>query len=411
MAKGKDGKGSKDLTPVVDPARREELARLLTQVQELLATGDAGKGVQALLATVPPGDTAWDVALIAALGKIPQPAVARALHNHFSFCTDKTRRKALKKALHHFQAQGVVIPADVLKPAGSSLVRPLAAEPVTGYLSPMDGTGSRIIILHGSRERLGFSALTALVNDVRGIEDCFAATVNKKGFQELLAHAEENARGQLAVAAPAYCRHLLEEAYALAPESEGALHYRAVRERLHQQPELQEAPDLEELLPALEAGAANAYVTEAQELVLDEVIGAWMPGADELEPWVPQMLEVLNSPLVLSEDQQKARFEDVIQQATRALYPQEQRLRLSRRFKETAYYYDRLGQADKARRAQAVGEDLQRQRSELEGENPFLTALVSYPLSVLVEQSAGKPAAADKSSLLAPSSSSLLTLG
>ena len=70
---------------------------------------------------------------------------------------------------------------------------------------------------------------------------------------------------------------------------------------------------------------------------------------------------------------------------TRELFPPEQRRILSRRLLEMAYYLDRTGRPHLARQAQAAGEDLERERSLLERENPFLFGLLMFPLREMYE--------------------------
>lgn len=401
---GKPPKTGKDLAPSLAPEKQAELDRLLDQIGEVLATGDSGRGVRALLATAPPGDLAWDLALITALGKLPQEAVAQALYNHFSFCTDKTRKKALKKALHHLQALGVVLPDAARAPAGPSLIRPLAGGRVAAHLSPIDGTGSRMLVLQLPSERFGFNALIALINDTQGLNDCYGATVSKKAMQEVLAQAEEQARGKLVAASPAYCFRLLEDAYALAPDRDGAVYYRPLRDRLAQLPDLQLPPLLEDLLPPLDAAAADTLREQSQDLATEEAIMAWMPANEELEPLVPRVREVLNSPLVLSEAQKKDRLDDILRQAAQEFYPPSQRPLLVRRLQDMAYYFDLRGRPHQARLAQAAAADLERPRSDLEEESPFLLDLIILPLGLFLGEEEAPPADQGSGLILPPES-------
>ena len=68
------------------------------------------------------------------------------------------------------------------------------------------------------------------------------------------------------------------------------------------------------------------------------------------------------------------------------LFPPEKRRLLSRRLLEMAYYLDRTGKPHLARQAQAAGEDLERERSPLERENPFLLGLLMFPLKEMYDQ-------------------------
>ena len=103
--------------------------------------------------------------------------------------------------------------------------------------------------------------------------------------------------------------------------------------------------------------------------------------------------DIEKSPLVLTPDQKVARIENVVAEASNELFPPEKRRLLSRRLLEMAYYLDRTGKPHLARQAQAAGEDLERERSPLERENPFLLGLLMFPLKEMYDQEIGPEAA------------------
>ncbi len=103
-------------------------------------------------------------------------------------------------------------------------------------------------------------------------------------------------------------------------------------------------------------------------------------------PWLEKLVETQNSPIVLSEQQQRLRQEGVLDDAAAALFPQETRSLWGRRLLEMAYFLDLSGRGEEARAAQAAGEDLlSRERSTFTGENPLLQDLVRYALMLAYE--------------------------
>ena len=97
--------------------------------------------------------------------------------------------------------------------------------------------------------------------------------------------------------------------------------------------------------------------------------------------------------MILTPDQKVARIENVVDEAIKELFPPEKRRLLSRRLLEMAYYLDRTGKPHLARQAQAAGEDLERERSLLERENPFLLGLFMFPLKEMYDQTVAPEAA------------------
>ena len=138
------------------------------------------------------------------------------------------------------------------------------------------------------------------------------------------------------------------------------------------------APDIRTLLPPLEN--REQFLEQSRHLSLEEDFLNWHFSPEELAPWFEKIQEIEKSPLVLTSDQKVARVERTVDEATRELFPPEQRRLLCQRLLEMAYYLDQTGRPHLARQAQAAGEDLERERSLLERENPFLFGLLMFPL-------------------------------
>ena len=104
---------------------------------------------------------------------------------------------------------------------------------------------------------------------------------------------------------------------------------------------------------------------------------SFLPGPEEIAPWLTKLREVEDSPLVLSDQQKQVRLDGVLEEATRALYPVETRAVWARRLLTTAYYLHLTGRAEDARAIRAAAADLaDPDRSALTGENLFLKSLV-----------------------------------
>jgi hypothetical protein len=115
-------------------------------------------------------------------------------------------------------------------------------------------------------------------------------------------------------------------------------------------------------------------------LAQDPLFHFWLPGPEDIVPWLAKLKEIQDSPLVLSDQQKQVRIDGVINEATQALYPPESRADWGRRLKTMAYYLHLKGRED-SRAALAAAVDLnQPERSSLTGENPFLKGLVHYAL-------------------------------
>jgi hypothetical protein len=287
----------------------------------------------------------------------------------------------LKKAFHHLKAQGEEIPPDLAKPDQSEAIRPVVTPAlIKGYMSRIEGNGSRMVILHLPRHGQSFNLFLALCNDFEGLKDTYAVLLSNKETKKYLDSTRQDMPGELVDVPPVYVLKILEDSYQANPDqsSEAVANYLRVRpllqERLGQEP----APDLNSLLPPLEN--REQYLEQAKNLSLEEDFLNWHFEPEILSPWLEKIQNIETSPLVLTADQKVARVESTVDEAVKELFPPEKRRLLSRRLLEMAYYLDHTGRPHLARQAQAAGEDLKRERSLLEQENPFLLGLVMFPL-------------------------------
>jgi hypothetical protein len=368
------------------PEDQEALTPLVAQVHQALVEGTDKDQIMEVLAANPvPGPEA-ELALLEALARLAHPLIPEILQAHFGRPHDKTRQKALKKAYHHLKAQGVEIPPDLVKPEESAMVRHLLSPaPVKAYMSRIEGNGSRMVILQLPRQGQSFNLFLALCNDVEGLKDAYAVLLSNKETKKYLDSTRKEMPGELVDVPPAYVLQIIEDSYQANPDSssEAVATYLRVRPILQNRLGQDKIPELRDLLPVLEE--REYYLEQSKNLALEEEFLNWLFTPEELGPWFEKIQEIEKSPLVLTPDQKVARVERTIDEATRELFPPEQRRILSRRLLEMAYYLDRIGKPHMARQAQAAGEDLERDRSLLERENPFLFGLLMLPLREIYE--------------------------
>jgi hypothetical protein len=273
------------------------------------------------------------------------------------------------------------------------------------------GNGERYVMLEGPRETLGGNLLVARLSDRHGLRECHLLTLRRKARDELWEHLHSQGLTAWAPAPPVYVLRLLEEALALTPDGEASRDaYLPLREtlwRLIGRPE--DAPPLETRLPALSIGERTGFLEQSRRLAASDLFHTWLPGPEEIAPWLEKLAETQNSPIVLSEQQQRLRQEGVLDDATAALFPQETRSLWGRRLLEMAYFLDLCERGGEARAAQAAGEDLLfRERSALAGENPLLQDLVRYALMLAYEFVKQQQPQAEPSPLLVTPSDSLI---
>ncbi len=371
-------------------ADREAVAALITQVQHALADHTPPAEIAAHLSARMPLPPAVTGVLIEALAHLAHPDMPAVLQIAFGDSSDKARQKALKKALHHLKTQGVAIAPEFTRPTGAAIVRPMAGTSAAkAYMSRIEGNGSRLLAIHLPGAGQSFNLLVALANDVEGLLDAYAVPMNNREVKIYLEQVKADIPGDLAVVDPAFALGVLEESFQIDPDQgEAAILYRQVRPLLHSRLGSQDWPDIQSFLPPLLD--ATPPQEELTQLILEDDFFNWTPSPTEIEPWVEKLAQAKDSPLHLTPEQQEARMKDIIQSACQALYPPEERRRLSRRLLHMTYYLDQTGRPHLARLAQAAGMDVARERSPLEPESPFLISLFLLPIQLAARMAAEK---------------------
>lgn len=393
------------------PLTADQAAALQDLAGQLAAALEAGQDLETLkeLAAGRTGDQTQDLHLIKALGSLAHPGVPGLLAALFGAGADKSRRKALKRAFHLLKTRGVPVPDGLLPREEAAPLK----TPGRGlaYVSQVLGNGERYVVLEGPKEALGGNFLVVRISDQEGIQECHVLSLKSRQRQEFWGHFREQGLTEWATPPAAYAVSLLEEADGLNPTAASGSRYRVLKSRIwHEWGRPEEAPDLAALLPHLEPPEQSRLLDQSKNLAGNPLFHSWMPGLDELTPWLNKIREIQESPLVLSDQQRQSRVDDVVQEAVGGLYAPESRGLWRGRLLAMAYFLELRGQSAEARLAQAAAQDLAAPpRGPVAGENPFLQELVWQSLRLAWEfLEKTQKEATTSSPLLAPPTENLL---
>lgn len=410
MARQKRAKARGAAEPaVLAPEARARLESQMARVVKALETEVEPAALEAQVSP-DPQDPDWDAHLIEALGALSHPAIPPLLAALFGQARDKIRRKALKKTLHRLKTRGVACADDLMPREAVSFgaPRPGAAKV---FVSPIFGVGESYVILEGPPEVLDGNFLIARVSDQEGFRECVLLSLKRQQQAEIWDRFREQGLDQWFSPPPAYAVRLLEEAYAhKAGAGSGAAQYGVLREKIsrHWGPAAA-APDLEQELPVPAPAEMPRLLERCRKLALEPLFISFLPGPEEITPWLAKLKAVEDSPLVLSEQQQQIRIDGVLDEATRALYPIETRAGWGRRLLTTAYYLHLSGREEDARAVRAGAADLAApDRSALSGENAFLKSLVQYALRLAYEMQSPREQAAPSGLIASPGETGLI---
>ena len=295
-------------------------------------------------------------------------------------------RRVAKKALYRLAQSGITPPAPEQRP----MVELRAERPVRGWLSGVDGTGTRAawILFEGGYGELMLCSL--LLSDTTGIADVAGDRITKRRLEAELASLRASQKLPWVEMEPQEVTARVVEALAL-HEAQGSSPPAAFARWKH----LFEgsAP------PAAAAerpGGDAALADRAGEMLdLPELMG-WFVDPDRVQADAVRLMEARESRLVLSDQQKKEREEALVGDVTDRELPPEERRRWAHRLDEMAIIFVRTDRPDPAAMARAAATsllDLDRMARHV----PFARALAQRGLEVAAEVASGRLSAADVS--------------
>lgn len=314
------------------------------------------------------------VDVVAALGEVGGAAIAQALVP-FEITTTGALRKALRRALFRLEQRGIPVPDRAPAPPAVRAIEP----EIEGFVSAFDGRGDRLVWLTRPQGGGGTLVLDAIVNEPDGLTEVRLVEMSRK---ELRATRERLQQGTGLRLVPADWRALdalVVEAHHRAGAPDRQRDYLRIRPRLTTEPprepaELRSSRDVaptDDELPAL--------LPQTPELLREPELRTWWPTQQAAEPFLTELREVRESPLVLGRVQQEERLRVILARATAAIYPAEPTIR---RLEGTAYVLAETGRPTAARLALAAAAALGA-RPNAPDEVPLLAALIQQSIGML----------------------------
>jgi hypothetical protein len=338
--------------------------------------------------------------LAEALGEVGNAHTASVLASLDAADVGRAERKAVRRALHRLGERGVAVPAREPQVAHAPLGA--TAEPNEAWLSATDGGGTRLAWLAAPRASGALVLVATEINEPAGLLDLRTAEVSRKQLRSARRQLLES--GIHLVAAPfAVADALVVEAQRRRDDVERRLDYLRVRSRLTSaMPAAPAEPTSSRVAPPAEDEIAG-LVADSATLLHEPEIARWWPQPAEAAPFLAEIAEVRDSPIVLNEAQQGERLAAVLARAVRTLYPAE---KMARCFAATAYVLAETGRTSAARTALAVARRLE-DAGLAQRDVPILTALTHQGLGRLAAAGTAQRRAEREGSLVLTPSEAL----
>lgn len=313
---------------------------------------------------------------------------------------EKNVQKAVKKALFKIKQRGIRITDQASGKKQEPVIKRMDRAEPSAYLGPIDGTGSRGLLMIVPRLTKGVDVGIGLVNDEEGITYFIFDRYSKKRSKEVKNFFFEQAGMEIDTSV-AHAATILEKAYGLhglAP-GEASIGYLKLRPWILENTSFLERPAVYDLIPPEIISGEDLTDSQAEKLLGHELMNTWIIAPEKIQPLLEEIAKVEESPILVSEGQKVNRIEEIKEKAIAKLYPDSKRQLFRDRLEETAYLFLRLNNEEYARlclsAASCVVEEISHVRP-----GQFLKALtersIDYYIGVIKE--GAKPEEQEKSS-------------
>jgi len=309
----------------------------------------------------------------------------------------KAGRKALRRVRHRLRSQGVALPETPAEAKVATL--PEVEADVSGaFVSPLDASGSRAVVIVQANPAGGARIFELFVNDAFGIQRCDVFKAPRGKARRFLREAGDPGRGAGAAVSVDTARALLARAAAAQPRDRALPRsFSEWRSQIGVAPEGTRTPG-EEAAAAL--GEPDTHDRElCLEMIADDRLGPWPPREETLRETVERLGEARDAKIVTSAGARRARFEEILADAAEAVYDEGFSAGTAARFEESAYLYWKAEREPEARACLAGA------RAFREGEarsNPVARALLGRLLAPLMKDANEEPREESESLLVKP---------
>jgi len=293
----------------------------------------------------------------------------------------KPGRKALRRVRHRLRSQGVELPEAPAAPRVATLPE-VEAEVEGAFVSPLDPSGSRAIVIVQGHPQGGARIFELVANDLLGIRRCEVFKAPRGKARRFLRDATQGTSGA-GVAAPLDAARALIARAAEAQPADRSLPraFAEWRSQIGVAPEGAETPGDLARAALGEPGAEDR--NRLLEMLEQGLVGPWPPPEESLRETAEQLGEARDAKIVVSGGTRQQRFEEILGDAAEGAYDARFSEITSARFEESAYVFWKLGREDEARACLAGAGAF---REEEARSNPVARALLGRLLAPLMKE-------------------------
>jgi hypothetical protein len=289
-----------------------------------------------------------DAQIATAAGHIRTQSAAELLAEIESGASGGLRRE-VRRAIFRLRQHGIEYATPVSPPAPGTAPAPEAG--LSALISPVDPEGAELVWLLKARPQGGLSRLYALTSEREGLVGANLTHISRRELRKERHDIEQRTSIELIDADYHLADFIMCDAYRHTPdERRGQVgEFLAIRAEI-----LASSPQADYRHPIYDEFAAQLGDDPSVELLKEPEFDGWILSAEDLRPYLDEISEIRQSPLILNQYQQEERVNTVVGRAVEELFSAERGRLMRRRLEDIGYYLSRTGRTNAARWAAAA---------------------------------------------------------
>ena len=325
---------------------------------------------------------------LALLDRIP-PNLPGALDLIFAIgdtFKQKDVQKSLKRAVFRLKQQGISMPDRAEKKESTLLFEGPKTDESTAYLGPVDGTGTRGVLVMLPIIPKGTDIGVGLISSAEGIIQFIVDRTSKKRSREVTEFFFEQIGKPIEVSLD-YAATLIEKAKVKSESEkiESSNDYLKLRPRILEKASLLDLPAIYEFIRPEDISGEILTDSRILKLLGHKFMSSWIIHPEKLAPIVEDISKVDESLIIVSGQQKAERVNQIKEKAISELYPDSRRAQLKEDLEEMSYYFFRLGEEEYARICLLAAGAVVEKDSSIRV-NPFLKLFLEHSLDYYRER-------------------------
>jgi hypothetical protein len=294
----------------------------------------------------------------------------------------KAARKELGRALHRLRSRGVETPAAPASGARVATLAPVHDELGGAFLSALDPSGARLVVLLEANPGGGARLFELVVDDARGVLECQVYTSGRRDARRFVKALAD--RKQLAVVeAPAGAVRALLGRLADRRDPERPVARSFAEWRSHLTAGAADArPPGELAREALAGGEASGALDVVAELVRKGELGPWPPARPVLERIAARLREAVEGRVIVSGATRRERIRGALDACVAEVFAGDAAAEAAARLRESAYVFWKTDREETARALLAAARAFE---DRAPAENPVARALLETTLGPFLQ--------------------------